>query len=194
VADARSAIFGALAATRSASLPRPLRAARPTFDADPLPRFRAGLEAAGGEFIDARSEGLAATLARLPGFAAAEHVFSALPEVSHRGLASRASAGAELERLDFTLIRATVGVAESGAVWHEPGLPLERAAVLLAEHLVIALAADAIVELLHDAYARIALEHVRFGWFLCGPSKTADIEQALVLGAHGAIRASVLIV
>ena len=38
---------------------------------------------------------------------------------------------------------------------------------------------------LHDAYQRIDLSTTRFGWFLCGHSKTADIEQALVLGAHG---------
>lgn len=194
MADARSVIFGALAATRPAPLPRPPRGVRPGFDGDLLPPFRAGLEAAGGELVDTRSSGLAAALAHLPGFAAAAHVFSALPEVSHRGVATRAATGAELERLDFALIRGAVGVAESGAVWHEPGLPLERAAALLAEHLVVVLPAETIVGQLHDAYARIGMQPVRFGWFLCGPSKTADIEQALVLGAHGAIRASVLIV
>ncbi len=194
MADARSVIFRALEAARPASVPRPRRGARPDLEADLLPPFRAGLEAAGGEFIDARPDGLAAALGQLPGFSAAEHVFSTWREVAGRGVATRATTPGELERLEFTLIRGTHGVAESGAVWHEPGSPLERAAVLLAEHLVIELAADAIVGLLHDVYARIDLAQVRFGWFLCGPSKTADIEQALVLGAHGAIRASVLIV
>jgi L-lactate dehydrogenase complex protein LldG len=38
---------------------------------------------------------------------------------------------------------------------------------------------------MHEAYAQIGMEEYGFATFLAG-SKTADIEQSLVLGAHGA--------
>jgi L-lactate dehydrogenase complex protein LldG len=80
---------------------------------------------------------------------------------------------------------ATLGVAENGAVW----LPLSRlgsrAAFFLAEHTVVVLNRSTLVEDMHEAYARIDVAAEVFGAFVAGPSKTADIEQSLVIGAHG---------
>jgi L-lactate dehydrogenase complex protein LldG len=51
---------------------------------------------------------------------------------------------------------------------------------------VIYVAKSEIVPTLHEAYERLDGHYADFALFLAGPSKTADIEQSLVIGAHGA--------
>ncbi len=95
------------------------------------------------------------------------------------------TAPAELATIDLLVCRGTLGVAESGAVWvrAEPGG--HRAALFLAEHLLLLLPADRLVWNLHQAYDCLDVAAEDFGVFVAGPSKTADIAQALVIGAHG---------
>jgi L-lactate dehydrogenase complex protein LldG len=50
-----------------------------------------------------------------------------------------------------------------------------------------------IVDTMHDAVQQISLDDIGYGVFLSGPSKTADIEQALVMGAHGAMKATIIL-
>lgn len=92
---------------------------------------------------------------------------------------------AELNGTDLTIIDGKVGVAENGAVWIEQDLK-HRAIYFISEKLVILLDKKHLVNNMHEAYKRIDTGEYGFGVFISGPSKTADIEQALVMGAHGA--------
>jgi len=76
-------------------------------------------------------------------------------------------------------------VAENGAVWVPEKNMIHRALPFIAQHLVLVVPASRLVATMHDAYASIA-ELGGYGVFIAGPSKTADIEQSLVVGAHGA--------
>lgn len=76
-------------------------------------------------------------------------------------------------------------VAENGAVWVIPPEDMQRADIFLAERLVIEVPAQNMVSNMHQAYLRISGQDYSYGTFISGPSKTADIEQSLVIGAQG---------
>ena len=91
-----------------------------------------------------------------------------------------------LEPVDKAYISGTLGVAENGAVWLEESKMVNRLLPFICQHLVIVLDANKIVADMHEAYRQITVDKEGYGVFLAGPSKTADIEQSLVIGAHGA--------
>ncbi len=112
-----------------------------------------------------------------------QHIVSLVHDVA--GTRSMPADPEGLAEIELLVCEADFGVAENGAVWL-PGSRLDqRAAVFLATHVLVLLRRDAIVADLHEAYARLTLRDEAFGVFVAGPSKTADIEQSLVVGAHG---------
>lgn len=100
---------------------------------------------------------------------------------------------AELDGADVAIVKGCIGVCENGAVWIQQDLE-QRAIYFMAEALVILLDHRDLVNNMHEAYKRIDTGEYGYGVFISGPSKTADIEQALVLGAHGACDVMVLII
>ncbi|MEY4986426.1 MAG: hypothetical protein RL567_205 [Bacteroidota bacterium] len=99
--------------------------------------------------------------------------------------------GLSLAEVEVLEIDGEFGVAENGAIWlSEDALP-HRVAPFICQHLVINV--SEIVPTMHAAYARLGEVKSGFGLFLAGPSKTADIEQSLVIGAHGARSLTVVI-
>ncbi|CAN5891752.1 hypothetical protein BH11GEM2_BH11GEM2_00810 [soil metagenome] len=121
----------------------------------------------------------------------AREVLSLLP-----GIASTVATGTDrraLASLELFICTSSVGVAENGALWFATSDPFHRAALFLAERVVIVVSASTIVRDMHDAYRAIDVRATAFGTFVAGPSKTADIEQALVIGAHGPKELTVII-
>ena len=94
---------------------------------------------------------------------------------------------------DLVVIRGQLGVAENGAVWiNEKDMQI-RSLPFATAHLVLVLDRSKILPDLHEAYRQVDLEGSGFGVFIAGPSKTADIEQSLVIGAHGPIAHTILL-
>ena len=91
----------------------------------------------------------------------------------------------QLEDVDFALLPAEFGVAENAALWVTGKGIKHRAIYFIPQHLALVVSADQFVNNLHEAYQRIDTAQREFGCFISGPSKTADIEQSLVIGAHG---------
>lgn len=89
------------------------------------------------------------------------------------------------QNVDLAILRGHFGVAENGAVWITDNLMGDRSIPFISQHLALVITKRDIVPTLHEAYERIDHEPYDYGTFIAGPSKTADIEQSLVLGAHG---------
>ncbi len=100
----------------------------------------------------------------------------------------------QYEDVEVAIIRAQFGVAENGAVWVTEHFAGHRIIPYICQHLVVVVDAASIVPTLHEAYLIIGEGNYGFAGFIAGPSKTADIEQALVLGAHGPLTMTVFIV
>jgi L-lactate dehydrogenase complex protein LldG len=92
----------------------------------------------------------------------------------------------ELETIEVAILEGKVGVAENGAIWIDELAMGHRALPFICQHLILVLSIKKIVSNMHEAYSKIDVTEHGFGTFIAGPSKTADIEQALVIGAHGA--------
>lgn len=100
----------------------------------------------------------------------------------------------ELEDLDVLVLESGLGVAENGAVWIEDSQIQMRVMPFITKHLVFVLKRENVVGFMHQAYQKLSTSKTNFGVFVSGPSKTADIEQSLVLGAHGALTLTVYLV
>ncbi|SHH48221.1 L-lactate dehydrogenase complex protein LldG [Chryseolinea serpens] len=105
----------------------------------------------------------------------------------------RKSNGHAYQNIKVAILKGDLAVAENGAIWITDKNMLDRALPFICENLVLVVDQNDIVQTLHDAYSTIEIAEYKYGTFIAGPSKTADIEQSLVLGAHGPKTLTVLI-
>jgi L-lactate dehydrogenase complex protein LldG len=149
-------------------------------------QFAAALEFVGGRpaFVASRDE-IGRVIAEHPAFAAAKKIVSRVAELPGNVDLSAVADPHELEDVDFAVLPGKFGVAENGAVWTTDEGLRQRAIYFIVQHLVLVIDGREIVNNMHEAYERLSLGAPGFGAFLSGPSKTADIEQSLVIGAHG---------
>jgi L-lactate dehydrogenase complex protein LldG len=128
-------------------------------------------------------------------FDVAKRIVTTLPELSDNWELYSATADPHtFEDVEVAVIKAHLAVAENGAVWLTEQVMGQRIIPFICQHLAVLIYAETIVPTMHEAYKQIGEGQYGFGVFIGGPSKTADIEQALVMGAHGPVSMSVFII
>ena len=90
-----------------------------------------------------------------------------------------------LKDIDLAVVKGNFAVAENGAIWLKDEDNRHRALYFIAQNIVIVIDEKDILNNMHEAYQKLNFDNSGYGVFISGPSKTADIEQSLVIGAHG---------
>jgi L-lactate dehydrogenase complex protein LldG len=171
-------------------------------------QFSSVLAAVGGTAIAVADESeLDEKLRLLPPYRDAKKIVSLIPGVGEPNVEpSSVGSPHDLADVDVAILPGEFAVAENAAVWVTDRHAPQRAIYFLCQHLVLVVPASEIVDHMHAAYERLQAAPARragkvvaaattrhlpafaqpvFGAFISGPSKTADIEQSLVIGAHG---------
>ena len=154
---------------------------------DPIAQFTSVLEMIGGRCIRVATESdIGRELAALPQFASAKQTVSLVPAATIGNISlDDVQDPHDLADIDFAILPGQLAVAENGAVWVDEVHVKHRVIYFLCQHLALVVPAGNLVNNLYEAYERVNVSATPYGGFISGPSKTADIEQSLVIGAHG---------
>jgi L-lactate dehydrogenase complex protein LldG len=147
-------------------------------------QFEAVLKSIGGTLVEVNHTNEITEYVK-DNFSNAQNFVTTLPELSPIALLDEKLDAHFLENIEVAIIKAVFGVAENGAIWVTGAAMRIRALPFICQHLAVVINKKDLVANMHDAYNLIDKQDYEFAVFIAGPSKTADIEQSLVLGAHG---------
>ncbi|MDO4160199.1 MAG: LUD domain-containing protein [Prevotellaceae bacterium] len=160
--------------------------------ADPLVQFINMSETVGGKVqIKSEDQDINELIKEL--YPEAKVFASNLPEITIATInPDTVEEAKDLNGTDVGIIKGMFGVAENGCIWI-PQTMKERIICFISEYLVILLSKKNIVNNMHEAYKRVEFNDYGYATFISGPSKTADIAQALVMGAQAARGVTVIL-
>lgn len=155
-----------------------------TFDI--LEKYKLVLKGIGGDFVEVSNYQEIIDFVK-QNFTNDKRMITTIPELAEIATLDWFNADPHsLQDVELTLVKAHFGVAENSALWVTDDILGQRVATFIPQYLAIIVNKKDMVATMHQAYDRIGDQEYGFGTFIAGPSKTADIEQSLVLGAHGA--------
>jgi L-lactate dehydrogenase complex protein LldG len=155
---------------------------------NPDESFKSVLDDVGGEcfFVKSYTE-LKDRLATLDIYKSAKNICSCLNELDKGNVnINSVEKIHDLANVDLGIVRGEFGVGENAAVWVNADSLKHRGILFLSENIILIIDSGKIVSDMGSAYKLIDFNKLKSGYFISGPSKTADIEQCLVIGAHGA--------
>lgn len=161
----------------------------PSFDGDDsLSSFKKNLETISGKTIEADSfNDIERIVNEL--FPSANKIASTI--ISGSISIDESSDRTTLEQVEVAVLQGEFGVVENGAIWLPESNMMNRSLPFITQYLILVIKKSDLVKNMHEAYERC--HAISYGSFIAGPSKTADIEQSLVIGAHGARALTVIV-
>ncbi len=91
-----------------------------------------------------------------------------------------------------TVVNAALAIAETGSVALR-SVDSPSANSYLCDHLVVCVAKERVVPYLNDGLTNLTAETTRALHLMTGPSRTADVEQTIQIGAHGPRQLTIVI-
>jgi L-lactate dehydrogenase complex protein LldG len=156
------------------------------YNLDILEQYKTVLKSIGGDFVEVSNYDEVITFVK-EHFDTNKRILTTLSELSEiANLDWSNDDPHSLQNAELILVKAHFGVSENSALWITDDIMGQRVSTFIPQYLAIIVNKKDIVAKMHQAYDRIGNQEYGFGTFIAGPSKTADIEQSLVLGAHGA--------
>ena len=184
----REKILAAIRKNKPPEVPMPPEVNYAISDENPLQQFKTNLSTAGGQCHELSSEQEAQEKFN-DLFPDCKQVYSQLKNIE----TFQSKNPHDYECLDLAIFRGQMAVAENGAIFVNFSSEEQRSQAFLAQSLCLIIKEEDILLNMHQAYEKLK-DMPNYGVFISGPSKTADIEQCLVIGAHGACALKVLII